>query len=200
MHTGGRAKADIDAGGVLPGYTGTLVRDGYAGYAHLTEAYHAWCGAHLLRDLRAIHQADPTGQLWAEAMATTLTQAKQAVAAAVATGAEGLDEQTLAGIRNHYRGALAKGVTDNHARAGPLAAEAATLARRFHDQETMILRFVVDFAVPFSNDRAAYCTSWGRFGAWGLFSWWLARVGGSIARGSDSFWQGPGEAGVVAAS
>jgi transposase len=45
MHTGGRAKADIDAGGVLPGYAGTLVRDGYAGYAHLTEAYHAWCGA-----------------------------------------------------------------------------------------------------------------------------------------------------------
>jgi hypothetical protein len=35
LHTGGRSKADIDAGGVLPGYTGTLVRDGYAGYTSL---------------------------------------------------------------------------------------------------------------------------------------------------------------------
>jgi site-specific recombinase XerC len=46
MHTGGRAKTDIDAGQVLPGYTGTIVRDGYAGYAHLIDAHHAWCGAH----------------------------------------------------------------------------------------------------------------------------------------------------------
>ena len=58
LHTGGRSAADIDAGGVLPGYTGTMVRDGYAGYAHLIDAHHAWCGAHLLRDLRAVHDAD----------------------------------------------------------------------------------------------------------------------------------------------
>jgi hypothetical protein len=31
---------------VLPGYGGTIVRDGYAGYAHLIQAHHAWCGAH----------------------------------------------------------------------------------------------------------------------------------------------------------
>jgi transposase len=33
---------------VLPGFTGTIVRDGYAGYAHLVDAVHAWCGAHSL--------------------------------------------------------------------------------------------------------------------------------------------------------
>ncbi len=31
MHTGGRSADDIDAGDVLPGYAGTIVRDGYAG-------------------------------------------------------------------------------------------------------------------------------------------------------------------------
>jgi transposase len=46
MHTGGRGKDDIDAGGVLPDYTGILVRDGYAGYQHLVDAVHVWCGAH----------------------------------------------------------------------------------------------------------------------------------------------------------
>jgi len=59
LHTGGRTKADIDNGGVLPGHTGVIVRDGYAGYAHLTDALHAWCAAHLLRDLAAFHRADP---------------------------------------------------------------------------------------------------------------------------------------------
>jgi hypothetical protein len=46
MHTGDRSAAAIDAGGVLPGYRGTLVRDGYHGYWHLAGAAHAWCAAH----------------------------------------------------------------------------------------------------------------------------------------------------------
>jgi transposase len=31
---------------VLPGYTGIIVRDGYKGYEHLTDALHAWCAVH----------------------------------------------------------------------------------------------------------------------------------------------------------
>lgn len=154
MHTGGRSKNDIDAGGVLKGYTGTIVRDGYAGYTHLVAAHHAWCGAHLLRDLRAVHTADPTAQTWAAAMADTLTDAHHAAQTARATGAETLDEQVVGRIRNHYRGAAAKGLSDNTARAGPAARDAATLARRFRDHEAMILRFVVDLAVPWTNNQA----------------------------------------------
>jgi transposase len=45
MHVGDRSAATIDAGGVLAEFTGVLVRDGYAGYTHLT-AVHAWCAAH----------------------------------------------------------------------------------------------------------------------------------------------------------
>jgi hypothetical protein len=47
MHTGDRSADAIDAGQVLPGYQGVIVRDGYAGYGHLTGALHAWCGVHL---------------------------------------------------------------------------------------------------------------------------------------------------------
>lgn len=154
MHTGGRSKDDIDAGGVLPGYTGTIVRDGYAGYAHLVTAHHAWCGAHLLRDLRAVHTADPDAQLWAAAMAHTLTDAHHSAQAARAAGHDTLDPQALATIRNHYRGAAELGITTNSARAGPLAADALTLARRFRNHEDMILRFVVDLAVPWTNNQA----------------------------------------------
>jgi transposase len=154
LHTGGRSKADIDAGQVLGGYAGTIVRDGYAGYTHLLDAHHAWCGAHLLRDLRAFHSAEPDQQLWAAAMANTLTDANAAAAAARAAGAPALDPEQLAGIRRRYRGAAAKGLSDNSARTGPLARDAATLARRFRDHETMILRFTVDLAVPWTNNQA----------------------------------------------
>ena len=154
MHTGGRSKADIDAGGVLPGYTGTIVRDGYAGYVHLIDAHHAWCGAHLIRDLAALSRADPDGQIWATAMADTLIDAHHHAGAARAAGHDTLTGDILLGIHRRYRGALFAGISANRDRAGPLARDAHTLAKRFRDHEDMILRFVVDLAVPWTNNQA----------------------------------------------
>jgi transposase len=153
MHVGGRSADDIDAGGVLKEFTGTLMRDGYAGYTHLP-AVHAWCAAHLVRDLRAVSDADPQTQIWAIAMANTLTEANAAAVAARATGADRLPDETLKQIRNHYRGAIAKGNTDNRTKPGALAAEARKLLRRFTRYEDMILRFATDLSVPFTNNVA----------------------------------------------
>jgi transposase len=153
MHVGGRCAEDIDAGGVLPAFTGTLMRDGYYGYAHLP-AVHAWCAAHLLRDLRAVSDADPQGQIWALAMADTLLDANQAAHLARTAGADRLDHATLNRIRNRYLGAITKGSTDNHDQPGALAAEARTLIRRFTRYEDMILRFAADLSVPFTNNVA----------------------------------------------
>jgi transposase len=153
MHVGGRCSDDIDAGGVLPEFTGILMRDGYAGYAHLP-AIHAWCGAHLLRDLRAVSDADPAGQLWALAMADTLLDANQAAHHARTAGADQLDPHVLKRIRNHYHGAIAKGHTDNHGQPGALPTEARTLIGRFIRYEDMILRFATDLSAPFSNNLA----------------------------------------------
>jgi len=150
MHVGDRSAATIDAGGVLPEFAGVLVRDGYAGYAHLT-AVHAWCGAHLLRDLRSISDADPDGQLWATAMATTLLQANRAAHEARERGADRLDETTLKQIRNRYLGALARGEADNQGEHTKLADKARTLIARFRRFEDMILRFATDLSVPFTN-------------------------------------------------
>jgi transposase len=154
MHTGGRTKDDIDAGQVLPGYTGTIVRDGYIGYQHLVDAHHAWCGAHLIRDLAAFHRVDPGGQFWAAAMADLLTDAHQHAQAARAAGHDQLDPDVLTDIRRRYRGATTAGISDNTTRAGPLAKDALTLARRFRNHEDMILRFVVDLAVPCTNNQS----------------------------------------------
>lgn len=153
MHTGDRSAATIDAGGVLPHFTGVLVRDGYAGYEHIA-AEHAWCAAHLLRDLRCLSDADPDGQLWATAMATTLLHANQAAVTARENGTDRLDTTTLARIRSGYHGALARGTDDNQDQHTPLAERARTLIRRFHRYEDMILRFATDLSVPFTNNEA----------------------------------------------
>jgi transposase len=153
MHVGGRSAEDIDAGGVLPAFTGVLVRDGYAGYAHLPAA-HAWCGAHLLRDLRSIADADPDEQLWATAMADTLIEAHHAATDARARGADRLDEPDLRRLLSLYHGALARGQDDNRNAHGPLATQARTLIARFRRYEDMILRFATDLTVPFTNNTA----------------------------------------------
>src|SRR6266511_3988983 len=113
MHTGGRSAEDIDAGQVLSGYTGVIVRDGYAGYQHLADALHAWCGAHSLRDLRAVYEPDPDGQVWARSMADLLIDANKMATAARAAGKARLSDQQLAEITAWYRGAVAKGIADN---------------------------------------------------------------------------------------
>jgi transposase len=108
MHTGGRSAQDIDAGGVLPGYQGTIVRDGYAGYVHRSDAVHAWCGAHGLRDLKGLHEFDPDGQVRARSIADLLIRANKQATAARAAGQPRLSDAQLAEITAWYRGASPK--------------------------------------------------------------------------------------------
>jgi len=154
MHTGDRTKEAIDAGGVLPGYAGTIVRDGYKGYEHLTDALHAWCGAHGLRDLAGLYRFDPDGQIWARSMAGLLIDANAQAAAARAAGQARLTDEQLARIRSWYRGAVAKGLADNAGKTSQIAVDGRTLARRFRDHEDMILRFTTDLAVGFTSNQA----------------------------------------------
>ena len=109
MHVGDRSKDTIDAGGIWPSFTGVLVRDGYAGYEHLDTIDHAWCGIHLVRDLRAVHDPDPAGQSWAEAMVNTLLLANDTAHTARAQGRAALTDAELSTIRSRYAGAIARG-------------------------------------------------------------------------------------------
>lgn len=154
FHVGGRSKADIDAGQVLPGFTGTLVRDGYAGYRHLADAGHAWCGAHLIRDLRGVHESDPAGQQWAEVMATTLLTAKKATEQATAAGRDALSPDEISHLRACYAGAVAYGRQQNPPDRDGKLSRSGTLVERFATHRDMILRFTVDLAVPFTNNQA----------------------------------------------
>jgi transposase len=151
LHAGNRSKAAIDAGGVLGGFTGVLVRDGYAGYDHIDTASHAECGAHLLRALKGVHDADPGGQVWAEYMANTLLIAKQMMEQAATAGRTRLSDEQTGFIRSAYAGAISTG---HDANAGRPDSKAAKLVERFARDAADILRFTTDTAIWFSNNQS----------------------------------------------
>jgi transposase len=141
MHTGDRSAEAIDAGGVLPGYEGVIVRDGYAGYGHLTSALHAWCGVHLLRDLKGLYDFEPSQQEWASQMAALLIEARDAASAARQAGESVLDAAVLDDLVTRYRALATAGLAANLYRRTATAKDARRLARRFCTFEDLILRF-----------------------------------------------------------
>jgi transposase len=155
MHTGGRSGDDIDAGQVLPGYSGIIVRDGYHGYTHLTDALHAWCAAHLLRDLKALHDTEPDAQEWAARMACLLLHARDAAAAARAAGQDALSPAVLDELTARYRAVADDGLWANLTRHTATARSARATARRFQRYEDLILRFTTrpDLDI-FTNNEA----------------------------------------------
>ncbi|HLK73105.1 MAG TPA: IS66 family transposase [Streptosporangiaceae bacterium] len=156
MHTGDRSADAIDAGGILRGYTGVLVRDGYSGYSHLTTALHAWCAAHLLRDLAAVYDTEPALQQWAAGMGLLLLEARDHAAAARAAGKDRLDPDVLAGLITRYHAITAAGRALNRYRHTSANGRAArSLSRRFELYEDMILCFATrpDLDI-FTNNEA----------------------------------------------
>jgi transposase len=156
MHTGDRSAGAVDAGGVLPGYCGIIVRDGYhGGYGHLTDALHAWCGAHLLRDLKDLYEFEPGKQDWAEQMAGLLIEARDAARDARAAGKKVLDLNVLGSIVDRYRVIATSGLAVNVYRQTETAKDARRVARRFLKHEDMILRFITrpDLDI-FTNNEA----------------------------------------------
>jgi transposase len=156
MHTGDRSADAVDAGGVLPCYQGVLVRDGYhQGYGHLTEALHAWCGAHLLRDLKDLYEFEAREQDWARQMAGLLIEARDTARNARAEDKKVLDPDVLGNLVDRYRAIAAAGLAGNIYRRTATAKDARRIARRFVKHEDMILRFITrpDLDI-FTNNEA----------------------------------------------
>ena len=156
MHTGDRSAGAVDAGGVLPSYSGILVRDGYhGGYGHLADALHAWCGAHLLRDLKDLYEFEPGKQDRAAQMAGLLIEARDTAGAARAEGKKVLDPDVLGDLVDRYRAIVTSGLAMNVYRQTATSKDASRIARRFLRHEDMILRFITrpDLDI-FTNNEA----------------------------------------------
>jgi transposase len=148
----------MDAATVLPRFAGVAVHDGWAPYRSYTQATHALCNAHHLRELDAL-AAEP-GQGWAAAMAEWLSMAKTHVDRATAAGATQLGRDDLAGWLDRYARIIASGIAANPPPSSPPSGRrpkrsaAACLLDRLDRYRDQVTRFLVDLRVPFDNNQA----------------------------------------------
>jgi transposase len=154
-----RGKVAMDQAGVLPGFGGVAVHDGWAPYWRYQHVTHALCGAHLLRELEAI--SEEPGQGWAAGMAELLVDAKLVTDRARGAGAGRVDDAVRARLHARYERLLADGQVANppppatgrrrrRARRSP----AGRLLARLDAHREEVLRLLDDTRVPFDNNQA----------------------------------------------
>ena len=90
-----RGKVAMDAAGVLPGFQGVAVHDGWSPYWRYPDIRHALCSAHLLRELEGI--TDEPGQGWAAGMVELLVDVKLAGDRARAASVGQVDDEVRPG-------------------------------------------------------------------------------------------------------
>jgi len=157
-----RGKPAIDVVGVLPDFTGVAVHDAFAPYARYTEATHALCNAHVLRELIAVvdHQhahprplAAAGGSLADWCWAAQVIDALLALKQITDTGALPVPD-VLAASRRLIVSAALVGASAADDPVGPVGRRHRALARRIHRRLEDYLRFATDLGVPFDNNPA----------------------------------------------
>ncbi|HZZ25580.1 MAG TPA: IS66 family transposase, partial [Roseiarcus sp.] len=141
---------------------GVIVHDHFAPYYTLPGVRHALCNAHHLRELKALVDIDK--EQWAGQMRDLLLEANESVRAAVAEGAASLPTPVLRMLIKRYNATIRRGLAF-HRNLPPLARTSGARGRaphrpghnlliRLHKFKSDALRFLYDFAVPFTNNEA----------------------------------------------
>ena len=141
---------------------GVIVHDHFKPYFTIEEVEHALCNAHHLRELKAL--IDIEKEPWAKKMSRLLVRAAKQVERAVAQGKVALSADCARRIVAVYDAILKRGFAFHDAQL-PLARRPGArgrspkrvghnLLQRLRDHKAEVLRFVFDFAVPFTNNQA----------------------------------------------
>ena len=154
-----RGVAAMDAAGVLPGFGGVAVHDGWSPYWRYQGATHALCAAHLLRELEGV--AELPGQGWAAELAEWFTITCAKTTDARDSGADRLEATVLAGLQDRYDHILATGRAANPLPPRPPGrrrrsrrSPAVRLLGRLDTHRGEVLRFLEDLRVPPTNNLA----------------------------------------------
>ena len=140
---------------------GVAVHDHWSPYLRL-DVEHAFCNAHLLRELVAVIEFDD--EPWAEAMRKLLLDANDAVRQAKQAGLSALQPQQIVAFETRYWSAVRQGLALHRklpkiegspkARGRQKKRPGHNLLLRFRAYEKETLRFLADFDVPFTNNLA----------------------------------------------
>ena len=150
-----RGREAIEAIGIIPRYTGTLIHDCWASYLAYDQCRHQLCGSHLLRELTFI--VDSNGFRWARLMKKLLREACHRVNK---SATKTLTEPECRSIIRRYRTLLTQGAKELPAipprpkgKRGRIAkSDAHNLHERLAKHEQSVLRFMSDPNVSFTNN------------------------------------------------
>ena len=150
-----RGREAIEAIGIIPRYTGTLVHDCWAAYLTYEQCRHQLCGSHLLRELTFVVESN--GYRWARLMKKLLRETCHRVNQ---SATRTLTEPERRGIVRRYRTILTQGGKElpeipprPKGKRGRIAkSDAHNLHERLARHEASVLRFMSDPATSFTNN------------------------------------------------
>jgi transposase len=141
---------------------GVVVHDHFLPYRRLDTVDHAFCNAHILRELKSLIAFDH--EPWAELMRDMLLAANLAVNKAREAGAAALAPDELKAFLDRYWSAIRLGLAFHrglpkleakaNARGRTKHRPGHNLLQRLKTFHTETLRFLADFDVPFTNNLA----------------------------------------------
>ena len=152
-----RGQEAMAAIGVIPRYGGVIIHDCWASYLAYEHCGHGLCGAHLLRELTFVVEAN--GYAWAKNMKRLLQQTCQKVAQCQR---KSLSPREYKNLQKRYRTILTRGKRElppiparqNGKRGRVAKSDAHNLWDRFKEYESAVLLFARDPHVAFTNNRA----------------------------------------------
>ncbi len=141
---------------------GVVVHHGFVPYGALSQIDHALCNAHHLRELKALLELD--GKAWATRMRDMLIAANAAVRKARDSGAKALASNQVHALVERYWEAVREGLAFHRTLPGLERSPQPrgrlkhrpgfNLLTRLKTFKNDVLRFLVDFDVPFTNNLA----------------------------------------------
>src|SRR5512135_2137972 len=153
-----RGQEALEAIGILPGYAGISIHDGWGSYFHYG-CEHGSCNVHLLRDLTLL--AEEQGLWWAAKLKALLLDMHSATLQARALGKIWLDPLEVADWEARFLELLEEGDRLHpHATAPPgtrgrcKQSAARNLLDRLRKHQDAVLRFLEDLRVDFDNNQA----------------------------------------------
>ena len=158
IHTKRGAEA-TEAIGILPGYCGVSVHDGWKPYQAHTTCRHALCNVHHLRELTFVEEQ--YDQLWASDLKEALLEMRMATEQARTQGLARPPTSQRDALVARYERLLALGLAANppphrhpHQRGRRKQSPVRNLLERLWLGQEQVLAFLDDLTIPFDNNQA----------------------------------------------